>query len=188
VTTTNAGILEAWTPAGGPGRPISKSPAWLLATQADRVAWAPQQPRRAPIHVTDLVTGTTRTLTAQPRITGSGTAFNTACAFSPDGSLLACPDLTSGQGGFPDTVYQLAIVNLAAGTETIMTGAVSLTPQQPLLWTTDSGNLFFLTSRQRSAIAKWRRDAPTAIELRYIPLLDPVGRPRPLTGLAILAR
>ena len=184
VLTDQNGALHSWTPATGALRPIGNGPGYFLAANGTAVAWAPWVAVAGAVgslHITNVATGSDTVITALV-----GLVNETACAFSPDGSVLSCSEPVPGS---TDAVYRLALVDPIRGTVTLVPGGDSADmPQASMVWTADSRRLFFVTTSQgnRSVIATWARNAPAATELRYFPPTTSSGGLDGLTDLTIL--
>ncbi len=180
VIGTRAGTIQVWSPLSGAFRAVTTKPSVLLASQGDTVVWedAPASVETAsvPVHVTDLATGRDSVVRGPldvgfPSATDHNPWTATPCAFSPDGELVACPDLTHGIAGAPGDTYQLAVINVRTATSTVIAGATSDQPEEPVVWTADSQRVFMVTSGAGAGyIATWARNAAAAVELRFRPV------------------
>ena len=87
----------------------------------------------------------------------------------------------AGEPGLDNATYDVAIIDLASRTATVVPGAAADQPQQPMVWRADGSRLFTTTIvGGKTYIAMWDVGAGTATELRY--------HPKALVGLAALGQ
>jgi hypothetical protein len=111
------GQMEVWNPQTGDV--VRRLPGeFPVASHANLLAWCRQDCAR--LHLTDVVTG--EDVEVRPPA-GTFGFEGYRGAFSPDGKLIAVPVRSDPSPTTPDPEWRLAVVDVAAGTATLVKGA-----------------------------------------------------------------
>jgi hypothetical protein len=91
---------------------------------------------------------------------------STTCAFSPDGSELACPVLTVH--ALPQPAFHIGVINVRTGDVRVLAGAAGTSDAHPIVWSPVGSRVWsVVTTDEGSLLATWGPGEPRASEVRY---------------------